>query len=113
MSELYRLIGPNIRKELEGLRPAQLEQLEQAFSELDGGNGGQPPVQNKKQKETIVTNIDPTGGKGGAKKGAKNMRQSDDEQEEMGDEVNDMLRKQGGRVQNSPLPGQRGKAPNT
>jgi hypothetical protein len=37
MSELYRLIGPPIRKDLEGLRPAQLEQLELAFAEVEGG----------------------------------------------------------------------------
>jgi hypothetical protein len=59
MSELYRLVGPNIRKEFDGLRPAQLEALEAAFAEVDGGGGMAPPKKNSQPKETIVTNIDP------------------------------------------------------
>ena len=64
-------MGPEVRQHLEGLRPAQLEQLEAAFAEVDealgrnraqkqgkGGIGGQ-------KKETITTNIDPQGVKGG------------------------------------------------
>ena len=39
MSELYRLVGPNIRQQCEGLRPAQMEQLEAAFAEVEGGPG--------------------------------------------------------------------------
>jgi len=37
MSELYRFMGPGIKKYLEGLRPAQIDQLKTAFSEIDGG----------------------------------------------------------------------------
>jgi hypothetical protein len=66
MSELYRLVGPNIRKELDGLRPAQMEQLEAAFAEVDGGAMGGPPKQKQAPpKETISTNIDPHAGKKG------------------------------------------------
>jgi len=39
MSELYRIIGPTIRQQLEGLRPAQIEQLEAAFAEVDAETG--------------------------------------------------------------------------
>lgn len=57
MTELYRIVGPTIRDQLEGLRPAQMEQVEAAFAEADGDM----PIQKKptqKPKETIVTNID-------------------------------------------------------
>jgi hypothetical protein len=37
MSELYRIVGPSIRQQCEGLRPAQLEALEAAFAEVEGG----------------------------------------------------------------------------
>jgi hypothetical protein len=37
MSEIYRFMGPEIKQHLGGLRPAQLEQLEAAFAEIDGG----------------------------------------------------------------------------
>jgi hypothetical protein len=46
-----------IRPHLEGLRPAQLEQLEAAFNEIDGGAAFEQVK--SKPKETIVTNIDP------------------------------------------------------
>ncbi len=67
MSELYRFMKTKIRPHLEGLRPAQLEQLEAAFNEIDGGAAFEQ-VKNNKPKETIVTNIDPQGIKGGQKK---------------------------------------------
>lgn len=90
MKELYRIVGPPIRKELEGLRPAQLEQVEAAFAEVDA-DSGQPrkAAAPKQQKETIMTNIDPHGNKPGAKKGGNTKvakkaggggRMSDDDQ---------------------------------
>lgn len=52
-----------------GLRPAQLEQLEAAFAEIDGGAGMGQKMRNDGPKETITTNIDPSGaGKNGQKK---------------------------------------------
>lgn len=39
MSELYRLVGPSIRQQIGELRPAQMEALEAAFAEVDGGSG--------------------------------------------------------------------------
>lgn len=63
MTEIYRYMGSDIRKHLEGLRPAQLEQLEAAFSEVDGGGGVK--LKDNGPKETITTNIDPYGVKGG------------------------------------------------
>ena len=107
MSELYRLVGPNIRKEFDGLRPAQLEALEAAFAEVDGGSGMAPP---KKQapKETIVTNIDPHNGKkaGGAKKKAPHQISKYDEEEE--DSETAMRGNNGGpeaKMQHSPVKG--------
>lgn len=58
MSEVYRFMKTRIRPHLEGLRPAQLEQLEAAFNEIDGGAAFEQ-VKTDKPKETIVTNIDP------------------------------------------------------
>ena len=69
------MVGPSIRQQLDGLRPAQLEQLEAAFSEVDAANGGNPQAKkrggNDAPKETVVTNIDPHAGKRGGGGAAK------------------------------------------
>lgn len=60
MSEIYRFMGPEIKKHLTGLRPAQLEQLDTAFAEIDGDDGP-GRMKNDVPKETITTNINPGG----------------------------------------------------
>ena len=87
MSELYRLVGPNIRQQIGDLRPAQMEALEAAFAEVDGGNGGGDPAMKQAPKETIMTNIDPHAGKKGggpaaAKKKAPHQISKYDEEDE-------------------------------
>ena len=88
MSELYRLVGPNIRQQIGDLRPAQMEALEAAFAEVDGGNGGGAPAMKQAPKETIMTNIDPHAGKKGggpaaaAKKKAPHQISKYDEEDE-------------------------------
>ncbi len=85
MSELYRLVGPNIRQQVGELRPAQMEALEAAFAEVDGGIGGGAPAMKQAPKETIMTNIDPHAGKKGqqpAKKKAPHQISKYDEEEE-------------------------------
>jgi hypothetical protein len=85
MSELYRLVGPNIRQQIGELRPAQMEALEAAFAEVDGGIGGGAPAMKQAPKETIMTNIDPHAGKKGpaaAKKKAPHQISKYDEEDE-------------------------------
>jgi len=37
MVELYRALGPSVRKHFSELRPAQVEQIEASLAEVDGG----------------------------------------------------------------------------
>lgn len=93
MSELYRLVGPNIRQQIGELRPAQMESLEAAFAEVDGGNGGAPQMKQAAPKETIMTNIDPHAGKKGVAVAAKKKaphhvsKYDEEDQEEEGEQA--------------------------
>mmetsp|Transcript_14833 Transcript_14833/g.10734 ORF Transcript_14833/g.10734 Transcript_14833/m.10734 type:complete len:91 (-) Transcript_14833:210-482(-) len=59
-------MGDSVRNYVSGLRPAQMELLEAAFAEVGGVKPSK--ARNEKPKETITTNINPTGAKGAKKK---------------------------------------------
>jgi hypothetical protein len=69
MVELYRALGPSVRKHFTELRPAQVDILEASLSELDGGKGAENFYQAENPMVTVTTNINPGGGS--KKKGVK------------------------------------------
>jgi len=72
MVELYRALGPSVRKHFSELRPAQVDQLEASLAEVDGGKGAQSQnyYDEPNPHVTVTTNINP----GGRKTEAKNSK---------------------------------------
>ena len=69
--ELYKYLGDEVRRTFEGLRQAQIDQIESLLSEAGGGMGNYQAPQSQQRQEVIQTNINPMGAKGSARGGAK------------------------------------------